>query len=153
MVVRMDRRAFALGSLALLVASPGAARAQRCPREEWSGTGEPAGREPVDAEALTDQERSHVPVLTLPRHVRVGRPFDLAVQIGLRPHEMSAAHHIDWIEVCLDEQRVAVIDLGADVPFPIVRVPIVLHGPAVLVARARCNQHGVWRTRREITIG
>ncbi len=146
----MDRRAFALGSLAVL-ALPTLARAQR--REEWSGTGTPTGRVPADPEQLTDEERSHVPVLTLPRHVHLGRPFDLVVQIGLRPHEMSSAHHIDWIEIDVDERRVAVIDLSTDVPFPIVRVPIVLHAAGTLTARARCNQHGVWMTSRPIAEG
>lgn len=149
----MDRRAFVGGALASLVSWPRLAGAQHTPRADWSDTGEPTGREPADPDALTDEERSHVPVLTLPRHVHVGRPFDLVVQIGLRPHEMSTAHHVEWIDVCLDERRVAVVDLSPDVPFPIVRIPIVLRGPAVLVARARCNQHGVWRTRREIAIG
>lgn len=152
----MLRRGFVHGSLGTFATfvAPSLARAQpgRVTRDGWDGRGEPTGREPADVESLTDLERSHVPVLTLPRHVRIGRPFDLVVQIGVRPHEMSAAHHIEWVEVCLDERRVAVIDLTVDVPYPIVRVPIVLGAPAMLVARARCNQHGVWRTRREIAV-
>lgn len=149
----MDRRAFALGSLAALAAWPIARTAAAQRREDWTGTGAPTGREPADADALTDEERGHVPVLTLPRHVHLGRPFDLVVQIGLRPHEMSVAHHIDWIEVSLGERRVAVVDLTVDVPYPIVRLPIVVHAAGTLIARARCNQHGVWMTRRELAIG
>ncbi|MFO0682157.1 MAG: desulfoferrodoxin family protein [Sandaracinus sp.] len=151
-----DRRTFVSGSLAALVVLPasGLVRAQaRVVREGWSGTGEPTGREPVDVEALTDEERAHVPVLTLPRHVHLGRPFDLVVQVGLRPHAMTSEHHIDWIEVCLDERRVAVVDLSTDVSFPIVRLPIALPAPAVLTARAHCNQHGTWRTRRDLAPG
>jgi superoxide reductase len=152
--VSMDRRAFVGGSLAALACVPWAsASAQRCPRQDWSSTGALTGREPADPEVLSDEERSHVPVLTLPRHVHLGRPFDLVVQIGLRPHDMSAAHHIDWIEVALDDHRVTVIDLTPDVPYPIVRVPIVVHAAGTLIARARCNQHGVWMTRRALAIG
>lgn len=150
----VERRAFVGGSLAALatLSIGDVVRAQtRIVREEWTATGAPTGHEPADPESLTDQERSHVPVLTLPRHVHLGRPFDLVVQIGLHPHEMSGAHHIDWIEVCLDERRVAVVDLTSEVPYPIVRIPIVLHAPATLVARARCNQHGVWMTRRALS--
>lgn len=151
----LDRRSFALGSLAaLVVGRAGLVRAQpRVVREGWSGTGAPEGREPADLDALTDEERAHVPVLTLPRHVHLGRPFDLVVQVGLRPHAMTSEHHIDWIEVCLDERRVAVVDLSTDVAFPIVRLPIVLPAPAVLTARAHCNLHGTWRTRRELAPG
>lgn len=151
----MERRDFVRGSLAALASTalaPAHADAQRCPplRAEWDASAPPLGREPASADALTDEERSHVPVLTLPRHVRPGRSFDLVVQIGLRPHESTAAHHIDWVEVCLDTRRVAVIDLTDAVPYPIVRIPIVVPGPTTLVARGRCTQHGVWMTRRAI---
>nr|MDQ3037304.1 class II SORL domain-containing protein [Myxococcota bacterium] len=121
-------------------------------REEWSATGAPTGRVPADASALDADERMHVPVLTLPERVRAGRAFDLVVQVGVRPHEMTADHRIEWVEVCLDERRVWVADLSADVAYPIVRVPIVLREGAVLSARARCSQHGVWMTRRSLVV-
>lgn len=165
----MERRRFLSGSIlgaagAVVVgaASPRDADAQQrqrrggpCPpvRAEWSGSGAPDGRSPVDAGAMTDEERGHVPVLTLPERVRSGRAFDLVVQIGARPHEITEAHRIEWIEVCVDERRVLVADLSADVAYPIVRVPLVLRAPATLTARARCNQHGVWITRRAIDVG
>lgn len=153
----MDRRAFVGGSLAAMATLPvaGLARAQpsRVMRPDWDGSAAPTGREPTDPDALTDEERAHVPVLTLPRHVHLGRPFDLVVQVGLRPHEMSAAHHIDWIEIALDGERALVIDLTPDVPYPIVRVPIVVRAATTLIARARCNQHGVWMTRRSLDAG
>jgi superoxide reductase len=150
----MDRRAFVGGTLAALALAPlSVAHAQRFTREEWSATGPLTGREPADPETLSDEERSHVPVLTLPRHLHLGRSFDLVVQIGLRPHEMSAAHHVDWIEIAIDERRIAVVDLSTDVAFPIVRIPIAVHAAGTLVARARCNQHGVWMTRRPLAIG
>lgn len=161
----MERRAFLIsGSLvAGSLVVPGDAAAQRrvaCPpchepapaRAEWSGTGPPVGRAPADPSAMTDEERMHVPVLTLPERVRAGRPFDLVVQIGVRPHEIHPDHRIEWIEVALDERRVLVADLSADIAYPVLRVPIVMSGSGVLSARARCTQHGVWMTRREITL-
>jgi superoxide reductase len=148
----MDRRGFVQGAVAALLFPAGIASAQVV-REGWDPSAPPTGREPHDPESLTDEERSHVPVLTLPRHVHLGRSFDLVVQIGLRPHEMTVAHHIDWIEVCLGSTRAAVIDLAPSVPYPIVRIPIVVHEATTLVARAHCNQHGTWMTRRELAIG
>ena len=94
----------------------------------------------------------HAPRMTLPHRVRSMRPFDLVVQIGAPPHECTETHRIDWIEVVLDERRVMTADLSIDVPFPIVRVPIVLHADATLIVRARCIQHGVWMTRRPIEV-
>jgi superoxide reductase len=101
---------------------------------------------------MSDEERLHVPVLTLPERVRIGRPFDLVVQIGVRPHPMSADHRIDWIEVALGDQRVAVIDLSEHVAYPIVRVPVIVRAGGVLSARARCTAHGVWITRRDVAV-
>jgi superoxide reductase len=173
MLAPMERRHFLRGSVLAAVAPalaaatwPARAAAQRghrrpgpnpasaCPpaRAEWSATGPPQGRTPGDPAALTAEERVHAPVLTLPERVRAGRSFDLVVQVGVRPHEISPEHHIEWIEVCVGERRVLVSDLSIDVAFPVLRVPLILHGPALLSARARCNLHGVWITRREIAV-
>jgi superoxide reductase len=156
---RMERRAFVRGSLLTLAVAPlieaGPAHAQhRAPplRADWEPTGPLTGREPVDLAALTDEERSHAPRITLPRHVHAGRAFDLVVQIGAPPHECTDTHRIDWIEVALDEQRVMTADLSTAVPFPILRVPVVLRANATLTARAHCTQHGVWMTRRPIEL-
>lgn len=152
------RRFFSLAGAGALVGLPGGIAAAQITREDWSASGEPTGREPADEAALTGEERLHVPVLSLPARLRAGRAFDLVVQIGVRPHECTAEHRIDWIEVALgpsggasgEWRRVFVADLSVDVPYPVVRVPVVLREPATLVVRARCNVHGVWRTRREL---
>jgi desulfoferrodoxin-like iron-binding protein len=155
---RMERRAFVRGSLIalaapLVTAEPALAQHRAPPlRADWEPTGPLTGREPADPSALTDEERMHAPRITLPTRVHGGRSFDLLVQIGAPPHECTEAHRIDWIEVALDERRVMTADLSVDVPFPIVRVPIVLRANATLVVRARCTQHGVWMTRRAIEL-
>jgi superoxide reductase len=152
----MDRRSFVRGTLGGGVAgvlgslSPTSALAQ-VSRADWSPTDALAGREPRDVHDLTDEERGHVPVLTLPSRVRSGRSFDLVVQIGVRPHECTPDHHIDWIEVALGERRVLVADLSIDVPFPVLRVPLVVRAAETLTVRGRCNLHGVWRTQRALT--
>ncbi|AKF04649.1 desulfoferrodoxin family protein [Sandaracinus amylolyticus] len=158
----MERRRFLRGSIvgAATLALPSAAVAQRgrgtsaCPpaRAEWSAEGALTGTQVADASALTEDERTHAPVLTLPERVRAGRPFDLVVQVGVRPHEMSVEHRIEWLEVRLDDRVVWVADLSPDVAYPIVRVPLALREPSQLIARARCNQHGVWMTRRAIQV-
>lgn len=119
-------------------------------RADWRPDGPRTGRTPHDPTALDAEERAHVPVLTLPPRIQLGRAFDLVVQIGLEPHPMTAEHKIDWIEVSLGDARVFTADLGAGVPWPIVRVPLVVAAPAQLVVRARCSQHGVWLTARDV---
>ena len=151
----MQRRAWLAGGVASGVVLVGGslcvprAHAQ-VTRPDWSPSGALEGREPRDLSALTPEERSHVPVLTLPARLRAGRSFDLIVQVGIQPHECTEDHHIDWIEVALDERRVFVADLSSDIPFPVVRVPLAVHVASTLTVRARCNQHGVWRTQRAL---
>jgi desulfoferrodoxin (superoxide reductase-like protein) len=159
MMAAMERRAFVRGSLLAIAAAPliggeTASAQRRAPplRADWEPTGPLTGREAADPSALTDEERMHAPRITLPVRVRSGRAFDLVVQVGAPPHECTEAHRIDWIEVALDERRVMTADLSLDVPFPILRVPIVLRASAMLVARAHCTQHGVWMTRRAIEL-
>ncbi len=136
-----------LGCLAL---APSVARGQD--RPGWSPTGPLDGREPADPNELTAEERRHVPVLVLPRQARAGRPFDFVVQVGVEPHVMTPAHHVEWVEIAVGEERVFVADLGARVAYPIVRVPVVLSETAEVTVRARCNLHDVWRTRRTISV-
>lgn len=142
----MRRRAFVLGSLSL------ASSAVWTP-SAWAQRPDPLdGREPDDPSALTLEERRHVPVLVLPEVVRAGRPFDLVVQVGLDPHAMSSAHHVEWIEVHLDRRRVLAAQLGPGIAFPVLRASVVLDAPATLTARARCNLHETWRTQRRIEV-
>ena len=146
----MQRRAFLVG-FALSIVGLGLPRAH-AQRRGWSPTGPLDGREPVDPSALTAEEQRHAPVLVMPEVVRAGRPFDLVVQIGTEPHGMTEAHRIEWIEVAVDERRVLVADLGPGIAYPIVRTSLVLSAPATITARARCNQHEVWRTRRRVEV-
>lgn len=144
------RSLVALSSL-VIVASAGMALAQA--REGWSPRGPLDGREPADAAELTPEERRHVPVMVLPQRVRAGRPFDFVAQIGVEPHVMTPSHHIDWIEVAVGEERVFVTDLSPRVPYPIVRVPLVLEaGATEVTVRAHCTLHGTWRTRRALEV-
>ena len=121
-------------------------------RADGSPNGPLEGREPTDPDELNAEERRHVPVLLLPRQVRAARPFDLVLQVGVEPHVMTDAHHIDWVEVSVDGGRVFAADLSPSVGYPIVRVPLILRAAAELTVRAHCNLHGTWRTRRSITV-
>lgn len=155
----MQRRLFLGTTLLAAAALPAGAsiaeaqrRGGRAPslRADWRPDGPRTGRTPHDPTALDAEERTHLPVLTMPPRIQLGRAFDLVVQIGLEPHPMTTDHKIDWIEVSLGDARVLVADLGAGVPWPIVRVPLLATAAASLVVRARCSQHGVWMTARDV---
>lgn len=135
--------------LASLALAP-IARAQT--RPGWSPTGPLDGREPANPEDLSPEERRHVPVLMLPRAARAGRPFDFVAQVGVDPHGMAPAHHIEWVEVAVGDERVFVADLGPRVAYPIVRLSLVLTETVDVTVRAHCNLHGTWRTRRTVPV-
>lgn len=144
----MERRRFlgAVGLGAGALALPARLSAQEG-RAEWTAE----GREPADPAAMSPEELAHVPVLSLPSSPRIGRPFDLAVQIGVTPLAPSDEHHVEWIEVKVDDRSIFVADLSLEVPYPVLRLPIVLGAAGTLVVRARCSVHGVWITRRALT--
>ena len=113
------------------------------------------GREPRDATALTAEERLHLPALAMPERVHPGRAFDLVVRVGVDVHPMDAAHHVDRVEVALDGALAWAVDLSPHVPFPVLRIPLLLAADATraqLDVRARCTQHGVWLTRRALEL-
>lgn len=93
-----------------LVAAPAVVEAQRrraacIERAEWTAAGPPSGREPRDATAPNAEERLHVPVLSLPARVVAGRPFDLAVRVGMTMHPMEEGHRIGWIDAFVGDER------------------------------------------------
>lgn len=143
----MRRRTLLGGSIGLLAAWPLA------PRCALAQDGALDGREPRDPNAMSAEERRHVPVLVLPTRVRAARSFDLVVQVGVEPHPMTTSHHVEWIEVRIGEERAFLATLTPAVAYPIVRVPLTLAASGPLTVRAHCNLHGTWRTRRAIEVG
>jgi desulfoferrodoxin (superoxide reductase-like protein) len=98
----------------------------------------------ADVEGL---DRMHLPVVAMPARPRLGRAFDLVVRIGEPMHEQRLDHHIAWIDVHYGSDRVFSCELSPDVPFPVVRVPVVLRRADVLSVRLACTRDGsfVWR--------
>lgn len=104
-------------------------------------------------ETATDLDRTHLPIVSLPARPRLGRAFDLVVRVGDPMHEQRRDHHIAWLEVHYGTERLFRSDLSADVPYPVVRVPVVLRRADVLSVSLGCTRHGgfVWRRALEPT--
>jgi desulfoferrodoxin (superoxide reductase-like protein) len=146
----MERRRFVTSLGAGLAAGlvtrlePGSARAQEACRPDELAEARVLGPDVIGL------DRTHLPVLALPARPRLGRPFDLVVRVGEPMHEQRRDHHVQWIDVHLDDVRLFVCELSAEVPYPVVRVPVVLRRAGELVVRVRCSQHGVHAIRRAI---
>lgn len=139
----MERRRF-LRALGVGASSTGLAlvAAPAASAQERRGLDEPGRELPADASGL---DRTHLPILSLPARLRLGRSFDLVVRIGEPLHEQRRDHHIEWVDVRYAGELLFACDLSPNVPFPVVRVPVVLRRSGELIVRARCAQHGVVR--------
>lgn len=146
---RRDLGAWLLASLTASLLGLAPATLLGAHAQDSEPTDEP-DHEPADPQRMTPEERRHVPVLGLPGQVRVDRPFDVMVQVGVETHPMRESHHIDHIEVQLDGTKVFDATLSPAVGYPVVRVPLVLSQSATLTVRAHCTLHGTWRTERAL---
>jgi superoxide reductase len=112
---------------------------------------------PKDANNLTDLEKKHTPVISVPAILKPGEPFEVTVEVGkLQAHPNEPAHFIEWIDLYANYVFLARISLSAATTQPTLKVPVTLpHGIKNLTLRAfeRCNMHGVWEGTTEIAIG
>ncbi|MBX7190759.1 MAG: hypothetical protein K1X94_01795 [Sandaracinaceae bacterium] len=140
---RIARRRFvssagALSALGLSATWTEPALAQELCRQGADDPGRPLAND------VTGADRMHLPAVALPARPRLGRSFDLVVRIGEPLHEQRHDHHIAWIEALYGAERLFACDLSPDVPFPVVRVPVVLRRVDVLRVRLRCSRDGVF---------
>jgi desulfoferrodoxin (superoxide reductase-like protein) len=139
----LTRRHFTvLAGLGLPLLLPATSSAQIItPRPDWRATGPREGTL-VDAssEGISSE---HVPRITLPARPRLMRPFDLVVRIG-ENHPQRADHFIAWVEVAYEGEILFITDLSPSVPFPVVRIPVLLRREGTLTVRAHCTRHGTF---------
>jgi len=112
---------------------------------------------PKDSKNLTDLEKKHTPVITVPEKLKAGETFEVTVEVGkLLAHPNEPSHFIEWIDLYANWVFLARISLSAVTTQPTLKVPVTIpHGMKNLTLHAfeRCNMHGVWEGAREIAIG
>jgi superoxide reductase len=112
-----------------------------------------------DPAKKTGLEKSHAPVLTAPATVKAGEPFSVEVSVGEHLHDMGPAHWIEYVELSLGNEPAGRADfqpkgyLKPKVVFTVV-VPkeAAPAGKLTLVARQRCNLHGLWEGTLDIAV-
>jgi superoxide reductase len=107
-----------------------------------------------DCENMTDLEKKHLPVITVPKSVKKGECFEVAVEVGkLMQHPNEPGHYIEFVELYADHTYLARMDLTACRTCPIMRTCISLdHSHGKLRAFAHCNLHGTWEDQAEIEV-
>ena len=101
----------------------------------------------TDINEMSDLEKKHTPVIEAPDSVNKGETFEVTVEVGnLLAHPNENGHFIEWIELYSGDTFLSRIDLIPRLTSPKVSFSVSLDHQHKLVARARCNLHGVWKS-------
>lgn len=110
-----------------------------------------------DANNMTDLEKKHTPVISVPGTIKPGETVEVTVEVGkLLAHPNEPGHFVEWIDLYANWVFLARIDLSAVTTQPTLKVPVTIpHGIENLTLRSfeRCNLHGVWEGTVEVKVG
>jgi len=99
-------------------------------------------------EDMTDLEKKHTPVISAPAKVKKGESFEVNIEVGkYLAHPNENAHFIEWIELYSGDTYLARVNLEPRLTVPQVKFVVALDHGHALVAKERCNLHGVWESR------
>ncbi|MHA2298680.1 MAG: desulfoferrodoxin family protein [Candidatus Hodarchaeales archaeon] len=109
-----------------------------------------------DPDNMTDLEKKHDITVIAPDVVKTGEVFEVELRVGERmTHPNMPGHFIQFIELFSGDSLVSRYEMAAaTISSPIVKIKLQLPEWAspVLVARERCNLHGIWEAKKEIRI-
>ena len=99
-------------------------------------------------EDMTDLEKKHTPVITAPAKVKKGEPFEVSIEVGkLLAHPNENGHFVEWIELYSGDTFLARVNLEPRLTIPHVKFMVALDHGHALVAKERCNLHGIWASQ------
>ncbi|MDD5169641.1 MAG: class II SORL domain-containing protein [Syntrophales bacterium] len=158
----MDRRAFLKNamvvSLAAGIADTAVAAERYFPKKVDQSLFEAINRvkDPGKKSAL---EKTHAPMLKAPMTIKAGEPFTVEVSVGETLHPMGPAHWIEFIELNIGNEPAGRIDFqpkGYLKPRAVFTVVLsgddASAGKVTLIARQRCNLHGLWEGSLDIAV-
>jgi superoxide reductase len=101
---------------------------------------------------LTKLEQLHVPVIDAPKTIRAGEPFNVSVTIGEIVHPMVPVHYIHWVALYAGNAPVGRAEFQPTLNLPKATFTLTLEKPVTLIVREFCNIHGLWESRRDLTL-
>ena len=97
---------------------------------------------------MTDLEKKHTPVIEAPAKIKKGKAVEVRVEVGkYLAHPNENAHFIEWIELFSGETFLARVNLEPRLTVPKVNFFVALDHSHALIAKERCNLHGVWESQ------
>jgi superoxide reductase len=110
---------------------------------------------PADSKNLSDMEKKHIPVIECPDTVKAGEPFQVTVKVGEISHVSEEGHHIQWVEIKTGENLYTRVELTPVLSKPVFTVTLQKagkHRKSSISAVERCNLHGLWEAKKDITV-
>ena len=106
-----------------------------------------------DVSNMTDLEKKHVPMITIEGAPVKDEPFEVTVWCGKElAHPSEAGHHIEFIDLYLDDMFLARCDLTWGYTYPKACFSVMLDRPGTLRAFERCNLHGDWTYSMDVSV-
>lgn len=102
---------------------------------------------------MSELEKKHVPMIHISGSPTAGEFFDVTVHVGEQlAHPNEAGHHIEFIDLYLEDRFLARCDLTWGYTEPRVTFTIKVDGPGRLRAYERCNLHGDWTNSLDLAL-
>lgn len=109
--------------------------------------------EAKDLANMSDLEKKHVPMIHIGGTPKTGEAFEVTVWVGEQlAHPSEAEHHIEFIDLYLDDMFIARCDLTWGYTDPKACFTVRLDHSGTLRAYERCNIHGDWAYSLDVTI-
>ncbi len=112
-----------------------------------------------DPKNKTPLEKTHAPFITAPEKVKAGEPFTVEVSVGENLHVMGPTHWIEYIELNIGNEPAGVVSfqskgyLKPKAAFTVVLAKDAApNGKVTLIARQRCNLHGLWESGLDVEV-
>lgn len=108
--------------------------------------------EAKDPANMSDLEKKHVPMIHITGTPQANEPFEVTVWLGEEiPHPMEVGHHVEFIDLYLNETFVSRCDLSWDHSYPKACFSVRMDQPGTLRAYERCNIHGDWTYSMDVS--
>ncbi|MHB8792497.1 MAG: class II SORL domain-containing protein [Thermoleophilia bacterium] len=106
-----------------------------------------------DLSNMSDLEKKHVPMIEISGTPKAREAFEVTVWVGEQlAHPSEAEHHIEFIDLYLDDMFIARCDLTWGYTYPKACFTVMIDHSGTLRAYERCNIHGDWTYSMDVAI-
>jgi desulfoferrodoxin (superoxide reductase-like protein) len=95
-----------------------------------------------DPNAMTDLEKEHLVVVTVPPEIIAGEPFKITM--AMPNHPMLNSHHVFWMRTYIDTDTVSYMTFAPVWQRPEATITCTFYSGTRLDVVAECNLHGLW---------